>query len=69
MVFVDQLGDSAVVLRLRVWSANADYWDLRRALTKNGKAALEAAGLSIPFPQRDLHIKDAPPERLRKTAA
>ena len=69
VVFVDQLGDSAVVLRLRVWSANADYWDVRRALTKNGKAALEAAGLSIPFPQRDLHIKDAPPELLRKTAA
>ena len=59
-VFVDQLGDSAVVLRLRVWSATGDYWDVRRALTKSGKAALEAAGLSIPFPQRDLHIKDGP---------
>ena len=59
-VFVDQLGDSAVVLRLRVWSANGDYWDVRRALTKSGKAALEAAGLSIPFPQRDLHLKQAP---------
>ena len=69
VVFVDQLGDSAVVLRLRVWSANADYWDLRRALTKSGKAALEAAGLSIPFPQRDLHIKDAPPDLLGKAAA
>ncbi len=69
VVFVDQLGDSAVVLRLRVWSMNADYWDVRRALTKAGKAKLEAAGLSIPFPQRDLHIKDAPAELLGKTAA
>ncbi len=69
VVFVDQLGDSAVVLRLRVWSSNADYWDLRRALTKAGKAELEAAGLSIPFPQRDLHIKDAPPDMLGKAAA
>jgi small conductance mechanosensitive channel len=68
VVFVDQLGDSAVVLRLRVWGANADYWDLRRALTKNGKAALEAAGLSIPFPQRDLHIKDAPAGLVGKAA-
>jgi small conductance mechanosensitive channel len=59
VVFVDELGDSAVVLRLRVWATNSDYWDLRRALTENGKAALEAAGLSIPFPQRDLHIRDA----------
>ncbi len=69
VVFVDQLGDSAVVLRLRVWSANTDYWDVRRALTKSGKAALEAAGLSIPFPQRDLHIKDAPNGFAGKAAA
>jgi small conductance mechanosensitive channel len=61
--FVDELGDSAVVLRLRVWAPNSDYWTLRRALTERGKTALEAAGLSIPFPQRDLHIKD-PPEKI-----
>jgi small conductance mechanosensitive channel len=67
--FVDELGDSAVVLRLRVWAANSDYWTLRRALTERGKAALEAAGLSIPFPQRDLHIKDAPGGVLDKAAA
>ena len=67
--FVDQLGDSAVVLRLRVWSSNDDYWDVRRALTKNGKAALEAAGLSIPFPQRDVHLKQAPGALLDKSAA
>jgi small conductance mechanosensitive channel len=66
--FVDELGDSAVVLRLRVWAANADYWTLRRALTESGKAALEAAGLSIPFPQRDLHIKDAPASLAGKAA-
>jgi small conductance mechanosensitive channel len=69
LTFVDQLGDSAVVLRLRVWSATADYWDVRRALTKSGKVALEAAGLTMPFPQRDLHVKDAPPDLLGKAAA
>jgi small conductance mechanosensitive channel len=57
LVFVDELADSAVVLRLRCWTANADYWPLRRALTGRGKLALEAAGLSIPFPQRDIHLK------------
>jgi len=57
LVFVDELGDSAVVLRLRVWTANADYWPLFRALTERGKLALEAAGLSIPFPQRDVYLK------------
>jgi small conductance mechanosensitive channel len=69
VVFVDQLGDSAVVLRLRVWSTSDDYWDVRRALTKAGKDALEAAGLTIPFPQRDLHIKDAPADPIGKAAA
>jgi small conductance mechanosensitive channel len=54
-VFVAGLGDSAVELTLRVWASNADYWPLRRDLTEQGKLALEAAGLSIPFPQRDLH--------------
>jgi small conductance mechanosensitive channel len=57
IVFVDELGDSAVVLRLRVWTVNAEYWPLFRALTERGKLVLEAAGLSIPFPQRDVHIK------------
>jgi small conductance mechanosensitive channel len=69
LTFVDELGDSAVVLRLRVWAAASDYWDLRRALTERGKVVLEAAGLSIPFPQRDLHIKDAPDKLVGKAAA
>ncbi len=68
VTFVDELGDSAVVLRLRVWAANSDYWSLRRALTERGKAALEAAGLSIPFPQRDLHVKDVPQALTGKAA-
>ncbi len=61
IVFVDSLGDSAVVLALRVWASNANYWDVRRALTENGKLALEAAGLSIPFPQRDVHLYEQKP--------
>jgi small conductance mechanosensitive channel len=58
-IFVDSLGDSSVVLALRVWTANSDYWSVRRDLTERGKAVLEAAGLSIPFPQRDLRIVHA----------
>ena len=56
VVFVEELGDSAVVLALRVWTATPEYWNVRRDLTKRGKAELEAAGLSIPFPQRDVHV-------------
>lgn len=55
-VFVDALADSSVNLSLRVWTDKANYWDVRRDLTKSCKLALEAAGLSIPFPQRDVHV-------------
>ena len=56
-VFVDGLGDSAVNLSLRLWVGKADYWPARRDLTRAGKEALEAAGLTIPFPQRDVHMR------------
>ncbi len=72
ITFVDELGDSAVVLRLRCWAANADYWTVRRALTEQGKAALEGAGFTIPFPQRQLHYvgkPDAPDHGHGKNAA
>lgn len=63
LVFVDELADSAVVLRLRCWTANADYWTVVRAFNERGKAALEAAGLSFPFPQRDVHVQGGPSVR------
>jgi small conductance mechanosensitive channel len=50
------LSDSAVVLQLRAWSNTADFWDTRWDLTEGGKKALEAAGLTIPFPQRVVHV-------------
>ncbi|MCL4767351.1 MAG: mechanosensitive ion channel family protein [Hyphomicrobiaceae bacterium] len=50
--FVDQLGENAVVLALRGWTGTSAYWPVRRMLTERGKVALEAAGLSIPLPQR-----------------
>ena len=55
-VFVDALGESSVNLSLRLWVGKDDYWPALRALTEKGKAALEAAGLTIPFPQRDVHV-------------
>ena len=55
--FVDELGDSAVVLALRVWTATANHGAVRRRLMECGKVELEAAGLSRPFPQRVVHMK------------
>jgi small conductance mechanosensitive channel len=42
--------------RARVWTKTADYWAARWALTEAGKLRLEEAGLSIPFPHREIHI-------------
>lgn len=55
MTFTKALGDSAVEISLRVWCKTSDYWGVRRALTENGKIALEDNGLTIPFPQLDVH--------------
>lgn len=57
-VYVSELGDSAVGLELRAWTRGPDWVVLRFDLIERGKSALDAAGISIPFPQRDIHIKD-----------
>jgi small conductance mechanosensitive channel len=50
------LGDSAVVLQMRAWAPNPIFWAVRWDLTQNGKKKLEEAGLTIPFPQRVVHV-------------
>ncbi len=55
-VAVAELGDSSVNFVVRPWCARADYWDLRFDLLRRLKEELEAAGCSIPFPQRDVHV-------------
>ena len=55
-VAVSELGDSAVNLVVRPWCAVDDYWAVRFDLTRAMKERLEAAGCSIPFPQRDVHM-------------
>jgi small conductance mechanosensitive channel len=55
-VAVAELADSSVNLVFRPWVKTADYWDVRFALTENIKNALDEAGISIPFPQQDVHL-------------
>ena len=59
-VLVKELADSSVNLNLRCWAKADDYWDLLFDLNKAAKARVEAAGCSIPFPQRDVHMIAAP---------
>jgi len=60
-VAVHELGDSSVNLVVRPWVSTADYWATRWALTRSLKENLEAAGCSIPFPQRDVHLHQTAP--------
>ena len=53
---VSSLGDSSVNLEMRAWTTTSDYWDVFWEKNKLVKERIEAAGLSIPFPQRDCHI-------------
>jgi small conductance mechanosensitive channel len=56
-VAVSQLGDSSVNFVVRPWVRAADYWDVYFGLTEKIKVALEQGGCTIPFPQRDVHIR------------
>jgi len=57
-VFVDRLGDSAVVLRVRAWAPSTEWSRVRAELLEKIKRALEDAGVEIPLPQRVVQLKD-----------
>ena len=56
LAVVEELGDSAVIINLRAWTRAENFWAAVWDLKKAIKVELEAAGYSIPFPQRDIHI-------------
>ena len=55
-VAVAELADSSVNLVFRPWVKTEDYWSVRFDLTENIKNALDEAGISIPYPQQDVHL-------------
>jgi len=55
-IFVRTLNDSSVDLGCRAWTASPDYWPALIYLNEHVKKALDANGLSIPFPQMDVHV-------------
>ena len=56
LIKVDALGDSSVNILFRVWTSRTDWWDTKLDLVQRCKEALEGGGISIPFPQRDVHM-------------
>ena len=60
-ILVLELGESSIDLAVRPWAKTADYWVVRSELLQTIKETFDANGISIPYPQRDLHLIDAPP--------
>jgi small conductance mechanosensitive channel len=56
-IVLSELGDSSVNWTVRLWVNSSDFWPARDKLTERVKNALDAAGLSIPFPQMDVYLK------------
>ncbi|MEL7058589.1 MAG: mechanosensitive ion channel domain-containing protein [Acidobacteriota bacterium] len=56
VIAVDELADSSVNFVVRPWVATADYFAVRWELIEATKVALDAAGISIPYPQQDVHL-------------
>jgi len=54
-IMVVAMADSSVNLQLRAWANVENYWDVYWDSTKKIKEQIEAAGLTIPYPQRDVH--------------
>ncbi|WP_108658416.1 mechanosensitive ion channel family protein [Acuticoccus kandeliae] len=52
--FVSDMGESSVDLTLRIWVSASDYWEAKRGLTKRAKEEIEARGMSIPYPHRQM---------------
>ena len=57
-VSVGELAQSSVNLKVRPWVNADDYWDLRPDLLERIKLALEEVGISIPYPQHDVHLHE-----------
>ena len=55
-IFVSALSDSSVELGVRVWVKTEDYWAVRWHMLEEVKYALDRSGISIPFPQMDVHL-------------
>lgn len=58
-VGVVELGDNSVNLAVRPYCTPEDYWDVYFDIYEAGKEALDAAGITIPFPQLDVHMKES----------
>ena len=57
-VGITEYSDSSIIFVLRVWTRTENYWDTLFFINDNLKKALDEGGISIPFPQVDVHMKN-----------
>jgi small conductance mechanosensitive channel len=62
MVRLHELGDSSVNFVVRPWVKTDDYWPVYWDITRAVKLAFDAQGVTIPFPQRDVHVFNESPQ-------
>jgi small conductance mechanosensitive channel len=55
-IFVGELGDSSVNIFVRPWTKSEDYWTVYWGLMARAKERFDEEGISIPFPQREIHV-------------
>lgn len=55
-IVISSLGDSSVNFAVRGWSATEDYWPVHNQLIENIKKTFDEKGISIPYPQMDVHV-------------
>lgn len=58
-VFVSELADSSVNMGIHVWVKTSDYWTAKWRMTENIKNALDENGISIPYPQLDVQVRNS----------
>ena len=56
-IFVDQLGESSVILGLRAWVRTEEFWNTKWRMNEKIKLEFEKNGILIPYPQVDVHMK------------
>jgi len=59
LVVIGSLGDSSVNFTVRTWVKSADYWGVFFDMQEKVKLAFDEAGISIPYPQQDVHLHQA----------
>jgi len=59
LIAVAELADSSVNFNVRPWVNSGDYWGVRYDVTEKIKLAFDDAGISIPYPQMDVHLNNS----------